>query len=499
MVAVGPHGDYILVFSPDGVGVFLNRYGREMRRVAAHGGVSSVTIIQQTGQIITASRQGVVQAFTAWGKAIWRTDLIRADGPIRSDVRGRLVLVPAMAYGVEALTAEGRAVGAYDIGEPVRSAACSGDGETLLFATSQDRLVLLKNDASVLSAERFPAPIADVDLSVDGRRALVTTSSGYAHLLVVSGSAEAPLLELEDSPAAARPYYLLKKRVYSPFSMMIQSRIDFAPDCSFMAIAGDRKKVQVIDLEGEEIATRRYGGSLIDLHVTPDGEVRVFATQAVFRFRPCEEGTRPEWAGHPELTRVCPRPDGTVVALTESGEVVKLRGSGPPERLFHLRDPLVDDIAVAGDAIAVAMKSGDILVMSADGEQLGGAGPWPAGPVIVAASDLGFLVAVKKLLTLLSPDGVELWRKHLSSPVVHGVSVPGAFLVEDESGTAHSVTASGMAPGSSRCRASFSPRSTRTAARGGGSAPRTTSPTSARLRTGASRRRSPASTSTSSP
>ncbi|MHC4470221.1 MAG: WD40 repeat domain-containing protein [Planctomycetota bacterium] len=444
MVAVGPHGDYVLALSPDGDGVFLNRYGREMRRIAHQESVASVTMIRKTGQIVTVSRQGVVNSFASWGKPLWRAELMRADGRITSDDRGHLVLVPAMAYGVEALTGEGRLIGAYDIGEPVRSASCSGDGETLLFATSQDRLVLLKKDATVLSAERFPAPIAQVDMSSDGRRALVTTSSGYAHLMAVTGASESPLLELEEAQAGTRPYYLLKKRVYSPFSMLIQSRLDFAPDGSFVAVAGDRKKVQVLDLEGDEIAKRRYGGSLLDLQVTPEGHVRVFATQAVFRFDPQNDGSIPEWAGQPELTRVTQEPGGSTVALTESGEVLRLTGGAVPERLFHLRDPLVEDLAVAGGSVSVALKSGQVMVLSEDGKQLGASGPWPAGPQLVAASELGFLVAVKKLLLLLSLEGEELWRKHLSSPVTLGLALPGAFLVLDEAGNAQSVTAGGM-------------------------------------------------------
>ena len=270
----------------------------------------------------------------------------------------------------------------------------------------------------------------------------------------MTGRSDGPLLELDESTAAARPHYLMKKRVFSPFSMLIQARMDFAPDSTFLAVAGDRKKVQILDLEGEEIATRRYGGSLLDLVVTGDGEVRVYASQAVFRFRPNVEGTVPEWAGRPELTRVYLEPAGTALALTENGEVLRLTGERTPERLLHMCDPQVMDLCTIDGGVAVIMKTGDVVVMSEDGQQLGTSGPWPVGPRIVAASDLGFLVSVKKMLLLLSPQGDELWRKHLNSPVRLGLALPGAFLVLDESGGANSVTANGT------IRRAFSTRAT---------------------------------------
>jgi hypothetical protein len=66
-------------------------------------------------------------------------------------------------------------------------------------------------------------------------------------------------------------------------------------------------------------------------------------------------------------------------------------------------------------------------------------------PDLLAANDgVGFLLALKKLLILIGPDGEERWRHHLPAPARSGVAVPGAFLVVDDSGAAHIVTPTGV-------------------------------------------------------
>ncbi len=444
-VEMGPAGDYVLLVCPEGEGIFLNRYGREMGRMHVAGGLGSVAVVPETGEVVALSPDRTVRGYTPWGKPLWRAELMYAEGRVATDSAGELVLVPSMAYGVEALTAKGRSLGAYDIGEPVKAAACSGDGETLLFCTSQDRLVLLRRDATVLCSEVFPSPVNDLSLSGDGDRALVVTGSGYAHLLRVGEATDAPFLELHESRSDRRRPYLFRRRVFSPFSLLIKPRLDFAPDGSFLAVAGDRKKVQVLDLEGEETAARRYGGSLLDLEVTADRHVRVFATASVFRFDPSEEGSHPEWTGRTDLCRVCRRPGEGVLAMTEDGEILAFpAGEGPVRRLFTLSGPDHADLGAAGDRIVVTRKSGRAEVYDADGNLRGRTDAWGLVPRLLGVSPEGFLLGVGKLLLCLTPDGEEAWRHHFERPFRDGFPVPGAFVITDDEGTVHSVTAGGI-------------------------------------------------------
>jgi len=445
-VALGPQADYLLAMGPAGDGVFLNRYGREMKSMRVEGGVASLAIVPRNGQIMTANREGLVTASASWGKPLWHVDLRRSAGDIATDRNGRMVLIPVMSFGVEALTGTGASIGAYDVGEPAIAAACSGDGETILLATSTQRLVLLRKDASVVSSDVFPSPIQAVAVSSDGRRALVTTGSGYAHLMALGMRGEGPLLELTENAPAARAQYRLCKRVFSPYSMVLRTCLSFAPDSAFLVIGGDRRKVQVLDLDGNVIATRRYGGTLLDLTVTGDGDVRVFASQSVFRFRSDEDGSIPEWVGVSDLSQVIVRPDGGALGLTDDGFIVAFspeRGNG--RRLFPVSDPDTRGILTCDDAIALSHRSGLIRVLDLEGNPRGEWGPWAAEPDLIAAQDgVGFLMAIRKLLILIGSDGEERWRHHLPASARTGLAVPGAFVVIDETGTAHVVTASGV-------------------------------------------------------
>jgi len=388
----------------------------------------------------------MVTALSAWGKPLWHVDLRRAAGKVATDANGNVILIPVMAFGVEALTGTGTSIGAYDVGEPIESASCSGDGESILLATTTQRLVLMRRDATVVSSDVFPAAVEGLEVSPDGTRALVRTSAGYAHLLALSVRGEGPMLELGEDAPAARPQYRLKRTVFSPYSMVLRPRLDFAPDASFVAIGGDRRKVQTLDLSGEVKSTRRYGGTLLDLRVTDEGDVRVFATQSVFRFRPDEDGSIPEWVGLSDLASVLVKPDASALGLTDDGFLVGFsaeRGNG--QRLFAVPDPDTNGFLAADDAVATASKSGRVRVLDLSGEIRGEAGPFPVEPMLLAARDgVGFLFAVKKLLFLLGTDGAECWRHHLPAPARTGVSLPGTFFVVDETGMAHVVTPTGV-------------------------------------------------------
>jgi hypothetical protein len=446
MVALGPLGDYLLAVSPEGKGGFFNRFGREMNPFVSADGVESIAIIPASGSVVCVTRGGTVLGFASWGKPLWRVELRRAAGEIATDHKGELLVIPVMAYGAEAMKADGEAIGAYDIGEPVKAAGVSGDGETILLSTSENRLVLLQTDATVVSADRFPSGIESLEVSDDGTRALVRTSSGYAHLLAVSMRGEGPLLELSENPPAARSQYRLKKTVFSPYSMILRTRLSFSRDSSCLAVAGDRRKVQVLDLDGEQLATRRYGGTLLDVKITPEGDVRVFASQSVFRFRVDEDGSIPEWIGVADLSHVCIAEDGSAVGLTDDGFIVGFKAErGNGERLFPIPHPDVNGFLPCDDGFAVSRKAGVVAVYDREGIALGECGPFSAKPELVAAQDgVGILLSVRKLLILMGPDGEERWRHHLPAPARSGVAVPGAFLVIDEAGTAHIVTPTGI-------------------------------------------------------
>ncbi|MEN8148764.1 MAG: hypothetical protein ABFS86_03005 [Planctomycetota bacterium] len=446
MVALGPQADYLAAAAPNGRGVFLNRYGREMSPLSIEGGVRSLAIVPRDGRIVVVSRDGLVTAFAAWGKPQWHVDLRRAAGRIATDANGNLVLVPVMSFGVEALTGGGASLGAYDVGEPVESVSCSGDGETILLATSSRRLVLMRRDATVVSSDVFPSPVEGLEMSADGRRALVRTGSGYAHLLALSTRGEGPMLELGDEAPATRPWYRLKKTVFSPYSLAFRPHLAFAPDASFVAVGGDQRKVQTLDLDGNVTATRRYGGTLLDLRVTEDGDVRVFATQSVFRFRPDEDGSVPEWVGLSDLTNVRVRDDASALGLTDDGFLIGFtadRGNG--QRLFPFPEPDASSFLSADDAVLTAAKSGHVRVIDLSGTVRGESGPWSVQPLLLAARDgIGFLFAAKKLVILMGADGEERWRHHLPAPARSGMALPGTFFVTDEAGMAHVVTPSGV-------------------------------------------------------
>lgn len=444
-ILVGPHADYLLALGRSGEGIYLNRFGREIATFSAPEQILGAAVVDRTGQVVTVAADGTVRGYTAWGKAQWQAPAGPTPGAPATDERGSLVLVPMMAYGVEAFTAAGARSGAYDVGEPVRHAACSGDGERILLATSDDRLVLLRRDGSVAGSERFPSAIAKIGLSSDGRFALVTTASGYAHLLGLSFPGEERPIEMETPPPAARTPWRMKKRVFSPHSLVVKSRVAFAPDSSFLAVAGDRRRVEVFDLDGRELGLRRYGGSLLELEATANDEVRVYATRSVFRFRPGEDGSVPEWVGDGDLGHLARRPDGSALGLTENGEVLRFpAGGGRAERLFSLAVLDAASFAAVGDAIAVTTKRGLFTVFDIAGKPLGSTGPFPAAPRILAVSELGCLYAVGKLLALAAPDGTEKFRVYVESPIERAAAVPGAFLAVDAAGDAYSVTGAGL-------------------------------------------------------
>jgi hypothetical protein len=139
-------------------------------------------------------------------------------------------------------------------------------------------------------------------------------------------------------------------------------------------------------------------------------------------------------------------PDASAIGMTDDGHLVGFRPErGNGERLFALPDPDTSTFLPVDDAFAVARKSGLVRVLGPDGRVRGESGPWPVEPLLLAGqSGTGFLIGVKKLLVLLGPDGQERWRHHLPAPVREGMTLPGTFLVVDETGATHVVTPAGV-------------------------------------------------------
>jgi hypothetical protein len=445
LVECGAEGDYVLALSRSGWGAFLNRFGRIMSDIDLGGPADSAALVRDSGKIVAVTREGMVRTFTSWGKGIYETRLHHSAEGVDASDSGDIIVIPVTAYGVEALTIGGETIGAYEVGEPVKAAAVSGRGDLLLFATTRDRLVLLDRDATVLGSTLFPAPITALALSQDGSRALVTTGCGYAHLLVISDQESAPLIELgEGAASAANPRPVFTKQVFSPFSMLMQARAEFSPDSSSLVIAGDRQRVQVFDLEGTEIARRRFGGSLLALSPGDDGNVRVFATRSVFTFHPDVPGTRMEWAEPVEIERVIPTGTDSAIALTDDAEVVSFTEVGkPPARLFFLKSPDCADIAAVGTTVAALMKDCEVVIYDYSGQVIGRSGPWPVRPRLLASGESGYLVGVEKLILLLGHDGEERWRTHLPAGSRAGECLPGTFIVVDAAGGVHAVTRQG--------------------------------------------------------
>lgn len=444
-VRLGPHGDYLLALSPEGEGVFLNRFGREMGKITVPGGVLGLTVVRETGRIVTVSPGGRVRGFTSWGKPVWEAESHPTAEAPSGDDRGNLVLVPIMAYGVDAYTAAGEHAGAYDVGEAVKIAACSGNGERLLLATTDERLVLLKRDASVVTSEVFPAPIVGLTLSTDASLALVTTGSGYAHLLALAGEGESRFLEMRAAPAATRRPWLLRQAVFSPYSLVVRPRVAIARDGRYAAVAGDRQRVLVVTEDGDTVAVRRYAGSLLALRVLDDGDVRVYASRSIFRFHPGDDESTPEWVAETDLAQVAIESDGAAIGLTESGEVVAV----PPERgsarrLFSLPGPDIAGLAAAPGTIAVTRKAGRVEVWTREGEGLASCGPFPVTPRLLASSEEGYLVGIAKLAILYSTRGEERHCFEMPTPAVRAVDVPGGFLVVEETGEAFVATVTGI-------------------------------------------------------
>jgi hypothetical protein len=445
MIRVGVEGDHVLALSRQGHGLFFNRFGRQMAEVDLPGGADSFALVPTNSRVVAATRDGLIQCFTSWGKPLWSTELNLSTGRIRCSDSGDLILIPTMAFGVEAMTVAGESVGAYEVGEPIKAACPSGDGRHILVATLKDRLVVLDRDATVLSSSKFSSSISDLELSGDGRRALVTTECGYAHLIAINDQEASPLLEMdESSEGCSNPRPLFSMRVFSPFSLLMQARATFANDSASLVIAGDRQRVQVLDLEGNEIARRNFGGSLLRLAATPDGAIRVFASKSVFTFTTRTHGTRMEWGEAVDIQRVTVTGPDTAVVLTDDAEVVRFRDPGdPPEKLFYLESPDVADFTAAGPGVAAVMNNSEVLVYRMSGEVAGRSGPWPMRPRFLAAGMAGYLVGIEKLILLLDHDGVEQWRQHLPAAARTGHVLPATFLVKDEAGTVHAVTFGG--------------------------------------------------------
>jgi hypothetical protein len=446
MIRLGPGAEYVLAMAPSGEGVFLNRYGREMGRLTVPEGADSLVLLPESGEVVTANCEGMLQRFTPWGKPVWRAELFMDAGRIASDDHGNLVLVPVFVYGATALTSTGASVGAYDVGEPVSSVACDAGGQSVLLATLKNRLVVLDRAANVVASERLPSEIRQVALSPDGSRALATTTSGYTHLLALSDRSSSPLLELSGpGRESVSGSYLFRRRIFSPYLILMPPRVEIASDSSFVAVAGGGGRTVVFELDGQQIDERRFAGSLLDLYASPSGLLRVITTKSILTFRP-GEGTATECEEVPtELYQVSRAPEGPTFALSEDGDIYRIEeGSAGAEHLYSLPPEHTAAVLATSESIAVALKTGDILLHSHSGEVIGRSGPWPGRPRILAAGTQGLLIGVGKLLVFLRPDGTEGWRYHLATPPRYGVAVPGAFLVVDEPGAAFSATVSGV-------------------------------------------------------
>ncbi len=445
MIRVGTNGDCVLALSAGGRGAFFNRYGRPMAALDLPGGADFIALVPENSRVVAVTRDGLVQCCTSWGKLLWSTELNLAANRVHCTDSGDLILIPTMAYGVVAMTVRGDSIGAYEVGDPVKAACCSGSGNHLLFATMKDRLVLLDRDATVLCSTAFSSPISALELSPNGNRALISTECGYAHVLAIADQEAMPLLEMDDSgPGCSNPRPLFTRRVFSPFSLLMQARAAFAPDSASLAIAGDRQRVQVLGLSGKELARRQFAGSLHRLMVTANGSVRVFSSKSVFSFDTHAPGTRVEWGETDRLEHVAVNGPDTAMALTENAEVIKFHPPGrPAEKLFYLETPEIADFTSAGPGVAAILKNSEIVVYRLSGEIAGRSGPWPVRPRFLACGDPGYLVGIEKLILLLDHDGVERWRHHLPAPARSGHLLPGTFAVRDQAGTVHVLTFGG--------------------------------------------------------
>jgi len=151
----------------------------------------------------------------------------------------------------------------------------------------------------------------------------------------------------------------------------------------------------------------------------------------------------PEWTGRSELASASSDGPDLAVGVTENSEFIEFGVEGGARSLFHLSDPGLSRFVLSEERIVVSMKGGELLVYTMDGEVVSVSGPWPAAPTILAASDAGILVSIRKLLLLLTCDGREIWRRHLETEIAQGQALPGAFVIVDTEGGVHSVTVNG--------------------------------------------------------
>ncbi len=346
----------------------LSPTGRPRTTIAVAHAVDHVAPCSLEGEIVALASSGQFSVFEG-GQVRWTLHLRASARALVASDTGIFVVVHA--DGAQAFTVDGLCLGLFDPGVPLRGAALSGDGSTLMLL-ADERLFLVDPGSGYCTwNERRPVQLAGLRLAHDGRRAMALSVAGSAEMLLLeAGGDRTARIELLSRPPAASGS--VWRHAAAVLDVDVTARVAVAPG-------------------GDAIAVSRDGGAAVELHDargTPVGRVQ----------------------GTPDLVGVLFSADGRRLVLHGARGLVSVLRDGRaratiPRAFARVLPGTGDEILAVGgrDAQRLEFQRGADVVWDL-------ALPEPARALLATPSLQHILVAGTTSLFGVSPDGRIAWR-----------------------------------------------------------------------------------------
>ncbi len=400
--------------------------------------------------LVGAAEAGWLEARDMEGELVWRKTPPGHVGGLAIAAHDQEILLAGHGYGVLRFDARGEYRGGYQInGVPVRAAA-SELADTLLVATANHELLLVRRARGVVWTERFDVPIVGIALDPLGRSACFGLASGQVAWIDFFHRAARPPAKRSttaaEAPArASRSQVRLIEPAWQVDTRMTEAELTSAS----MAMTDDPPRIGLLPpdrrLRVYEARTNTPAGTL-HASAALEGIGRTIlggsdwlvalSDRRIVAYDASRNESRATPARFVEVTHAAALARGELVLVQERDRLTRARWDGKVDWVVDLRWP-VWQMACAGQAIGVTTDSGELRLFRADGTPQAQVELGPGAHLLAALGETFFTSCTTgQVLCAHGSDGAVIWQNDLKARPWSLTTVGGAMVVQLASGAA---------------------------------------------------------------
>lgn len=171
--AMDSFGQYAAVCDQKGWLRVYNRLGDVVFLLSSPRPLLHLAFAPETARLFASADYGLVACFDLTGRWLWRDGLVSHVGGLAVRGDGDLLLLAGFSDGLHCYRGDGQKVPPVSVGEACARAVMSFDGDRLLAAGMNHRLMLLDTTGQTLTMQTFEKSITAIALSALGDVAFV--------------------------------------------------------------------------------------------------------------------------------------------------------------------------------------------------------------------------------------------------------------------------------------------------------------------------------------